>query len=337
MDQPSPTISPAASAYPSDVTFHDLIAHNKRNTIWLVAAMSVLLVAVITVLASIGMIYGMRAITWQGLTLAITAGIVTAVVASTWSYFAGGKTLLRISGATQLAKADDPQLFNVVEELAIAAGLPVPEIYVIDSPALNAFATGRDPQHAAVAITQGLRDQLTRDELQGVMAHEMAHVRHLDIRLTMMIATLVGLIVLACDAFFRIAFHAGRHGGGSRSSSSSKKGAGVGVIVLIAIALLLAIVAPLLARMIQFAVSRQREYLADAGAVELTRNPAGLIGALRKLAGDHQPLAQANRATAHMYIVNPILNAKGKQELNSVFSTHPPMHERIARLEALMR
>ncbi|HEX7010883.1 MAG TPA: M48 family metallopeptidase [Phycisphaeraceae bacterium] len=336
-DQQSETFPRQRSPYPADLTYHDLIARNRRNTWWLIAAMGVLTAAVAAAIAAAVMIYGTGVLTWQGFAIAVAAGLITFILASTWSYFAGGATLLRISGAKPIDKADDPQLYNVVEELAIAAGLPVPQIYLIPSAALNAFATGRDPEHAAVAITTGLRQKLTRDELQGVMAHEMAHIRHLDIRLTMMVATLVGLIVLACDVFLRAAFHSGRYRGSRRSRSGRRSGGGAGVLILVLIALVLAIVAPLLAKLIQMAVSRQREYLADAGAVELTRYPKGLADALRKLSADVTPLKQANRATAHLYIVNPFLNARQRQNLDSLFSTHPPIDERIRRLEALMR
>jgi heat shock protein HtpX len=268
-----------------------------------------------------------------GMLLAAGAGLVVFVLASGWSYYGGGQTLLRISGARPIDKADDPQLFNVVDELRLAAGLPMPRVYLIDSPALNAFATGRDADHAAVAITTGLRQKLSRDELAGVMAHELAHVRHLDIRMTMLVATLVGLIVLAAEVMWRGVLY-GRVGGGRRGGG---KGGGAAVIIIILIVAFLMIIAPLLAKVIQFAVSRQREYLADAGAVELTRYPKGLADALRKLAADSAPLKQANKATAHMYIVNPILNAKGRQDRRSVFSTHPPVTDRIARIEALLR
>src|SRR5262249_31721385 len=198
--------------------------------------------------------------------------------------------------------------------------LPMPQIYLIDDAAMNAFSTGRDPQHASVAITTGLRRKLTRDELQGVMAHEMAHVRHLDIRFAMLMATMVGLIVFAGDAVRRIAFR----GGGRRK--------GPAILILVVGALLLSIVAPVLATFMQMAYSRKREYLADAGAVELTRNPDGLADALQELADDTEPLVDvANRATAHMYIVNPLRRMRETgQSLDSIFSSHPPIQERIA-------
>ena len=318
-------------AYPSDVTFHDLMARNRRNSIFLLIGMGLLVVLLAEAIMLGLFMYGGKP-PHIGAVIGIAVGaMVLTTLAGSWSYFSGAQTLLSISGAKPIEKQHDPQLFNVVEELSIAAGLPMPKVYMIQSDALNAFATGRDPTHAAVAITRGLRQQLTRDELAGVMAHEMAHVRHLDIRLTMLVATMVGMIVLACDLFLRMSIYAPR--GGSRRSG---KGGG-GAAILLILALVLAIVAPLLAKLIQLAVSRQREYLADAGAVELTRYPKGLADALAKLAADTKPLETANRATAHMYIVNPILNAKGRENLNSMFSTHPPMRERIARLHALMR
>jgi heat shock protein HtpX len=251
---------------------------------------------------------------------------------------------LRLSGAVEIQKRDDPQLFNVVEELSIAAGLPVPRVFLIDDTALNAFATGRDPEHAAVAITKGLREQLSRDELAGVMAHELSHIRFYDVRLSMLMATMVGLIVFASDAalrFMRMHFWYG--GGGSRRSSrSSRDGGGgaqaiLGIIVLV-LMLVFMIIAPTLAMLIRFSISREREFLADAGAVELTRYPQGLISALSKLGGCKEPLEVANRATSHMYIVNPLRNALKREghEMNSAFRTHPPLHDRIARLEALI-
>jgi len=329
-DQPLDT-----SAYPSDLTFHDLIRRNRRNSVLLVLGMGLFTVVVITALVAGLMAYAGGRVDPLPLGVAAIAAALLVAGASTWSYFGGDKTVLRISEARPLKKEDDPQLFNVVEELSLAAGLPMPQVHLIDSPALNAFATGRDPAHASVAITRGLRETLSRDELAGVMAHELAHVRHYDIRLTMLVATLVGLIVLASHVVLRGLFYGSmgrrRGGGGGRGKGNA------GAIVLLVLAILLAILAPILARVIQFAVSRQREHLADAGAVELTRYPKGLADALRKLSADRTPMPQASKATAHLFIVNPVLNAKGKQDRSSIFSTHPPVQERIRRLEALMR
>ena len=266
--------------------------------------------------------------------LGVVVAAVIAVLASLWSFYSGSDAILRIAGAREIKKEHDPQLFNVVEELSIAAGVPMPRIYVINDPAPNAFATGRDPEHGVVAITSGLREKLTRDELAGVMAHELSHIRHFDIRFAMLMATMVGLIVFACDAFWRVLWY----GGGTRRSSGGSKGGNAAMLILLVVAVVLAIIAPMLAMLIRFAVSRQREYLADAGAVELTRYPQGMIGALEKLGASKVPLKAANRATAHLYIVNPLRNAlKGKgHELSSAFRTHPPLHDRIKRLRALI-
>jgi heat shock protein HtpX len=272
--------------------------------------------------------------------LALGAGVaaVVMVLASLWSFYSGSEVILKLSGARPIEKSADPQLFNVVEELAIAAGIPMPRVFIIPDDAINAFATGRDPEHGAVAITIGLRQLLNRDELAGVMAHELSHIRYYDIRFAMLMATMVGLIVFACDAFWRVMWYGNWHGTGRRSIKGGDKGAGVVILVVMVLAILLAILAPTLAMLIRLAVSRQREFLADAGAVELTRYPAGLIGALEKLGASKVPLRAANRATAHLYIVNPLRNAlRGKgHELSSALRTHPPLHERIARLRALM-
>ena len=270
---------------------------------------------------------------------AVAAALVGSI-GSLWSFYGGSSAILAISGAKEIPREADPQLHNVVEELAIAAGIPKPPIYLIDDTALNAFATGRDPEHAAVAITVGLRQQLTRDELAGVMAHELSHVRQYDIRFAMLMATMVGLIVFACDAFWRMLRFSSFTGGGRRSGSrgGDSKGGNPVMIVILILAIVLAIIAPILASLIRFAVSRQREYLADAGAVELTRYPQGLISALEKLGACREPLEVANRATAHLYIVNPLKSAmRGEgHDVSSVFLTHPPLNDRIARLKALM-
>lgn len=337
--------------YPTNVTFDALIRSNKRKSAMLMIGMGLFVIVVGSILLVAGsLLLGTRAGAdidlMHSLAVGAMAATVVAVIAGLWSYYGGGHAILRMSGAVLIPKEVDPQLHNVVEELSIAAGIPMPAVYVIDDTALNAFATGRDPEHAAVAITKGLRYQLTRDELAGVMAHELSHIRHFDIRFAMLMATMVGLIVFACDAFWHIAryqFWFGR-GMSGRSSGSRDRSGGAGqaqailAISLLVLALMLAAVAPMVAMLIRLAVSREREYLADAGAVELTRNPLGLISALEKLGSCREPLEVANRATAHLYIVNPLKNAQRGQghELNSAFSTHPPLAERIARLRALI-
>ena len=328
-------------ALPANVTFNDLIRRNKRKSAMLMLGMGLLVVALGAVLSAALAVYstgGDLPSLWPSVALGAAAAAIVAIIASVWSFYGGSNAILRIAGAKPIEKKDDPQLFNVVEELAIAAGQPMPRVYLIDDPAPNAFATGRDPAHGTVAITTGLREKLSRDELAGVMAHEISHIRHYDIRFAMLMATMVGLIVFASDAFWRIMWYGSWHGTGRRSARGGGKGAGAAIIIVLVIAIVLAIIAPMLAMLIRMAVSRQREYLADAGAVELTRYPQGMIGALEKLGASKQPLKAANRATAHLYIVNPLRNAlKGKgHELSSVLRTHPPLHDRIARLRALI-
>jgi len=302
-------------------SMHDQVRRNERNT-WVLIFVFVLLLAALGV--TIGMALG-GVTRWSALIGAAVAGGI-ALVMVLLGFFAGGKMILAMSGAKEIQHKDDPQLFNVVEEMSIAAGLPMPKVYLIDDSAPNAFATGRDPQHAALAITTGLKDKLKRDELQGVMAHEMSHVKNHDIKFAMLMAILVGVVALIADVFLRMMFY----GRGSRRSSS-RKGGNPAQLVIIVIAILFAIIAPILAKIIQLAVSREREYLADASAVELTRYPEGLAGALAKINSDTEPLEVANRATQHLYIVNPINKLK-QLSGKSVWSTHPPIAERIRRL-----
>lgn len=340
----SERIAREVSAYPGTVTFKDLIRKNKRQSVVLIGAMLVLGLVVGAALgAVVGAYAGERELPnlLPSLVLGGVAAFLVVGVGAVWSWFSGSAAVLRMMGAIEMNKEADPELFNVVDEMRIAAGLPMPRVYLINDTALNAFATGRDPEHGVVAVTKGLREKLSRDELQAVVAHEMAHVRHYDIRFAMLMATMVGLIVFACDAFWRILWYSGRSGGGRRSGGRGGGGGGGGgvVIVVVVLAVILSIVAPILARFIQMAYSREREYLADAGAVELTRNPQALVSALQRIAGDAEPLVEvANRGTAHMFIANPLKKARAaRQNVNSLFSSHPPMDKRIARILALTR
>lgn len=315
-------------------TFRDLIAANKRKSVLLVAVFVLFTTLVVMAVAWMIAILatGEVVVDWR---TSVYVGLVAAAITfvlSLCGYYGGSNMILGISGARPLRKSEDPELFNVVEEMAIAAGIPMPKVYIINDSAPNAFATGRDPKHAAVAITTGLRQKLTRDELQGVIAHEIAHIRNYDIRLMLLLAVLVGTIVMLADFMLRILLYSGS---GRRSSSrGGGKGGGAAVIVLLLIALVLAVVAPILAQIIQLAVSRQREYLADATGVQLTRNPLGLANALRKIDADTEVLETANRGTAHLYIANPI--KKFEKRASSIFSSHPPIGERIRRLEMLL-
>jgi heat shock protein HtpX len=318
-------------------TFRDLIAGNKRNTIMLVVVFCLFVLVVAMVLGLAVLAYfspdAVAHLDWrEGLLVGAVAGGI-AFLLSLLGYFEGDQMVLAVNGAREIQHKDDPELFNVVEEMAIASGIPMPKVYLIHDEAPNAFATGRDPQHASVAITTGLRHKLKRDELQGVMAHEISHIRNYDIRLMLMLAVLIGTIVMLADFFLQILRFSGS--GSSRSSSKGdSKGGGIIVLVLVVAAVLLAIIAPILAQIIQLAVSRQREYLADASAVELTRYPQGLAHALRKIDTDHLELKTANRGTAHLFIANPV--KKFELRADSIWASHPPMAERIKRLEALV-
>jgi heat shock protein HtpX len=309
-------VAPRMRAVPT--TFWREIDRNRRRSWLLVAAMTALLLALG---ASIGYATGFG---WGGI---VAAGIVAGVM-SLGAYFAGDSLVLAASGArpVDVAKPADEhrQLVNVVTEMRLAGGLPMPRVYVIDDSSPNAFATGRDPKRASLGVTTGLLAKLDRDELQGVVGHEMSHVGNLDIRFALLVGVLVGSIALLSDWFLRIA-----HWGDGDDDDAG----GRARLVLIVVALLLAIVAPLAARLVQAAVSRTRESLADASAVELTRNPVGLASALRKIAEDREVLEVANRATQHMYIVNPI--KPFEERASSLWDTHPPIAERIANLQRI--
>ena len=322
----------------ASMTFQAMIADNNRKSVLLVATFILFTLVVASAIASaILMSFSPDLRDEQGLYYGAGIGaIVTAFSAVLmWlGYRFGDQMILAVSGAKQIQHADDPQLFNVVEEMAIAAGVPMPRVYLMQDSAPNAFATGRDPAHGIVAITTGLRTKLSRDELQGVIAHEMAHVRNYDIRLMLLVTVLVGAIVMLADFFWRMSFYGPRSS--SRQSSSSRgrddKGNALYLVVIV-VAVVLAILAPFFAQIIQFAISRQREYLADASSVELTRNPAGLERALAKIASDKEVLEVANPATQHLYFTNPIKKFEARS--SSMFSTHPAIIDRINRLRQL--
>lgn len=248
------------------------------------------------------------------------------LIASAVTFAFGGKVILGLTGAREVEVEDEPMLHNVVEEMAIAAGLPKPRVAVIETDVPNAFATGMDPNDAAIGVTRGLLQTLNRDELQGVVGHEMGHIANWDTRYLTAVAILVGLISLICDGARRMMWYSGN----GRSRGKSKDG---GAAILLVIFIVFAVLAPIAAQLVRFAVSRQREYLADATSVRLTRNPLGLIGALEKLAAHQRPFSGANRATQHMFIVNPF-KAFGPDS-TALFSTHPPMEARVERLRHL--
>jgi heat shock protein HtpX len=304
-------------------TFAAQQAINRRNSILLVAAVTLLL-------AVLGFAIGYGTTGYvEGAFGVTTFAIVLSMLLSVGSYFAGDKLVLAASGAREVSEANAPQLMNVVREMSIAAGTPMPKVCIIDDTAPNAFATGRDPKHASVAITTGLLQKLDREELQGVMGHELSHVRNFDIRFSLLVAVLVGSIALLADFFLRFTFWGGR----GRSGGDRDRGGGGLAAIMFVVAILLAIVAPIVARLVQLAVSRQREYLADASSVELTRNPRGIERALAKISGDREVLEVANRATQHLYFTNPI--KKFEERSSSMFSTHPNVVDRINRLRQL--
>jgi len=298
---------------------YNQIAQNKRNT-WFI------LILFISFFMAVGYGYGYvytqnkeQSVGFLGI-----FGIV-AIIYAMISYFSAGKITLAIAHAKEIQKQDNPMLYRTIENLSIATGVPMPKIYIIDDTALNAFATGRDPNHASVAITKGLLDQLDKSELEGVMAHELSHVQNYDIRLQSLTVALIGLIALVSDMFLRSMFY-----GGSRRRDSKQGG---GIVILIGFAL--ALLSPVIAKLMHLAISRQREFLADASGAMITRYPEGLARALEKIKADKEPLEVANKATAHMYIENPLRNEQGMKWLNSLFSTHPDTDERIARLRGM--
>ncbi|MCI1288083.1 MAG: zinc metalloprotease HtpX [[Lactobacillus] timonensis] len=292
------------------------IARNKRKTV-LVVAVFFLLLALVG--AAIGYVFAGTA----------TGGvIVAAILALIYLSVAGGQSadmVMRMNNAQELRDASQaPEFYHVVEDMALAANVPMPRVFIIDDPSPNAFATGSDPQHAAVAATTGLLSQMNREELEGVMGHEMSHVRNYDIRLQTVAMALAGAITFLAN----FATHAWWFGG-SRDNDDD----GGGVLVAVG-AILLIFLAPLAATLVQLALSRNREYLADAGSVELTRNPQGLIAALTKLK-EAQPMKQSSAECASLYISSPHLNAAHGRGLSALFDTHPPLDARIARLEKM--
>ncbi|HOF89245.1 MAG TPA: M48 family metallopeptidase [Armatimonadota bacterium] len=293
--------------------FEDQISANRAGTIWLMFFFSLFIVAAVW---AAGYALGSPE---YAIILAIAAAVV-AFVLSYASYYNSDKLVLSLSRARPVTQEEYPFLVHTLEGLCLAAGLyTIPKLYIIEDSAPNAFATGRDPAHSAIAVTTGLVEKLDRYQLEGVLAHELSHVVNRDILLSTVAAVLVGMIVLLSDWVMRSLLYGGRRRGGSREG---------GHPILLLIALLALFLSPIIAQVMRLAVSRTREYLADAHAIKLTRYPDGLAGALAVIGGDREPLEVANKATAHLYFANPL---KGGS-LNNLFSTHPPIEERIQRL-----
>lgn len=296
---------------------YEQIASNKRKSFFLILFF-------LCLIFGLAWLFG-QLTDWgpYGLILAV----VIAVAMTFGSYYSSDKIVLAISRAKPVEKKDYPYLYNVVEGLAIAAGLPKPRCYIIDDTAPNAFASGRNPKNSVIVVTKGLLEKLNRAELEGVIAHEMAHIKNYDILVQTLAVVMVGVVALLSDWILRSFLW-----GGGRRRSDSKSGGNVGAIIVV-VGLILAVFSPLIAQLIRLAVSRKREFLADANGAFLTRYPPGLASALKKLAADKEPLEAANKATAHLYIVNPLKDIKGS--VNKLFSTHPPIEERVAALEKM--
>ncbi|MBI2098966.1 M48 family metalloprotease [Candidatus Uhrbacteria bacterium] len=286
------------------------ISSNKRKTFLLISIF-------VGIILGLGYVLGQTSgYGNEGILIAVGISFLMTLI----SYYGGDKLALATSGAKKIEKTDNPYLWRIVENLSIAAGLPMPKLHIINDGAINAFATGRDPSHASVAVTTGAIEKLENEELEGVLAHELSHVKNYDIRVMTIVIVLVGTIALLSDWMFRAHFLMGRR----------DRDRGAHPIFLL-IGLLLAILTPLIAQLIQLAVSRRREYLADASGALLTRFPEGLARALEKINLEKKPLTRANTATAHLFISNPF----GASRLRTLFSTHPPIEERIKTLRQM--
>jgi heat shock protein HtpX len=303
---------------------HEQIAANKRKTV-------LLFVVAIAFTALIG--YAIGFLFFRGGVAGVVIATVLAVVLSLGSYFAGDRIVLASTGAREVTAEQEPRLHNIVEGIAIAAGVPKPRVYVVPEQAPNAFATGRDPQHSSIAVTQGLLDIMNRVELEGVIGHEMSHVLDRDILVGTVVATVVGAAVLMSEFFMRSWFWSGGRMGGRRDGSD---GGGIIMLVLFAVGIVLLILAPLAGQLIKLSVSRNREYLADAQGVLLTRYPPGLISALEKIRDAPHAMRSANNATAHLWLEQPSrVPGQETSTMEKLFSTHPPIEERIQRLKEM--
>lgn len=300
------------------MTHYQLVTSNKTKSLFVILGFIGFIVAA-TYLMVEGLGYGLDLV---GIAL-IFAGLT-----SFGSYYFSDKIILTLSGAREATRNEFFDFYTVAENLSLSQKLPLPKLYIIDDSAMNAFATGRDPQHAVICATTGLLARMNRREIEGVIAHELAHVKNYDIRLMSLVTILVGFISLLADWVLRMTYW-----GGSRKREN-REGDGQIQLILFVVGMLLALLSPLIAQLIQLAISRKREFLADASAVAMTKNPEGMISALEKLGSDKEPLEAANKATAHLYITNPLKNLHGGVGLFAkLFATHPPLSERITALK----
>ncbi len=306
------------------INVYESVDANKRKS-WLVIAgfVAFVILSAVLIAKGIGAYYGYQS---TGLEFTGIALVISGLMSFAGYYFSDS-IILGLSGARPADKRRDFQFYTVCENLCLAAGLPMPKLYVIDDTAMNAFATGRDPAHAAICATTGILSTLTRTELEGVIGHELSHIGNFDTRLMSVVTVLVGLITLLGDWLLRASWF------GGRSRDSENRGSGTVFMIL---GLVMALLSPIIAQLIQLAISRRREFLADASSVKLTRQPSGLISALKKLGADKEPLEAANKATAHLYIVNPLKNRHDAIGwFSGLFNTHPPLAERIKILEQM--
>jgi heat shock protein HtpX len=322
--------------------FRQLERINRRQTVMLVAAFLVVFCALgfgfDFLLGALKIVDG-RVVGFPILTM---AALIIGSFQSLLSYYGGAALVLLTAHARELMP-ESPRhqiVLDVVREMALAARMPVPRAYIIDDPAPNAFATGRDPAHSVICVTQGLIDQMDREELQGVIGHEMAHIRDYDIRTMTMIAVLIGGVAMLADFVIRWSFFGGfgSRGSGGDNGGNDRDGSGQAGVIIAVLVFMLAILAPIFSQLIAMAVSRQREYLADASSVEFTRNPRALLRALEHIAGTESPLKDASRGISHLFLVNPIEGAQQDREsfFDNLLSTHPPLNRRIERLRALL-
>ncbi|AKM81527.1 MAG: Protease HtpX-like protein [Candidatus Pacebacteria bacterium GW2011_GWF2_38_9] len=299
------------------MTHYQLVAKNKRRSFLIVFLFIAFIVGASYVMAK-GFGYSLDIVAWA---------LVFSGVTSFFSYFYSDKIILGISGAKEASRKEFFDFYTVTENICMGQKMPMPKLYVIEDSAMNAFATGRNPKHAVVCATTGLLGHLNRSEIEAVVAHEISHVKNYDILLMSTVSVLVGLIALLADWFMRMSFW----GGKKRDSDNNQLGA-----IMAILAIILAILSPIIAQLIQLAISRRREFLADAGSAAISKNPEGLIKALEKISADKEPLESANKATAHLYISNPLKNTKGAvHAFAKLFNTHPPMEERIAALKQM--
>jgi len=300
------------------MTHYQLVAKNKRRSFLIIFLFIAFIVGASYVMAK-GFGYSLDIVAWA---------LIFSGATSFFSYFYSDKIILGISGAKEARRKEFFDFYTVTENICLGQKMPMPKLYVIEDSAMNAFATGRNPEHAVVCATTGLLSRLNRSEIAAVVAHEISHVKNYDIFLMSIVSILVGLIALLADWFMRMSFWGGNR---KRDNDNNQLGA-----IMAVLAIILAILSPIIAQLIQLAISRRREFLADAGSAAISKNPEGLIRALEKISADKEPLESANKATAHLYISNPLKNTKGAMHaFAKLFNTHPPIEERVAALRQM--